>query len=356
MQVNQDHLDAEVVAGWLDGSLDRAARAEAEAHAADCDRCQAVLAAMVRIEPEPARRKAWFTTPVRWALPFATAAAAFTLWVAVNPDPGVSDAPQVTPATTVSPGSPDQAEADRALDSAAPAQPAPAVPPGALPDQQAANTQAAPRAARTRGSQMRKEAASATVPPPAVAETVSSDQVARDRAMRQSELPKAAAVPAPPSGPPAPPPSQARAQTQVVSAPSPPLETTVTSAEKRLQRLGGMALGVREFASPDLAARWRLSANGTIHRSTDEGKTWVLQPSGVTTELLSGFAPTANICWIVGRSGVVLLTIDGATWRRVAFPELVDLRSVTATDARTASVTTADGRVFRTADGGITWH
>jgi hypothetical protein len=168
-----------------------------------------------------------------------------------------------------------------------------------------------------------------------------------------------------------PPPSQAQTQTQtpaqiqeqtqiqsktrMVPA-SPPAEIQAVGRAVGQTGAGGGAFGVREFASPDLAARWRLGAKGTIHRSIDAGQTWVAQASEVTTELLSASAPTANICWIVGRAGVVLLSTDGATWRRVPFPELVDLRSVTATDARTASVTTADGRVFRTTDGGIAWH
>jgi photosystem II stability/assembly factor-like uncharacterized protein len=57
----------------------------------------------------------------------------------------------------------------------------------------------------------------------------------------------------------------------------------------------------------------------------------------------------------VGSAGTVLLSTDGRSWRRVAFPEAVDLRSVTATDQETATVTTADGRVFVTTDGGRTW-
>lgn len=350
--MNQDHLDAEVVAAWLDGSLDRAARAEAEAHAADCDRCQAVLATMVCIEPEPARRKAWFTAPVRWALPLATAAAALSLWVAVNRNPDVPDAPQVTTAMPT-PMAPEQAMSDR--DALAPAQPTPAAPQGLRQDQRAANTPAAPRAARTRGNQ-----------PPALTETVSVDQLARERATPQSELPKAAAAPPAAAPPPPPPPAatalsqaqtqaQTQAQAQIATATRRD-DLAAARSEQRQAAAGAGAFGVREFASPDLAARWRVGANGTIHRSIDAGNTWVAQTSGVTTELLSASAPAANICWIVGRSGVVLLTTDGAIWRRVAFAELVDLRSVTATDARTASVTTADGRVFRTTDAGLTWR
>ena len=37
------------------------------------------------------------------------------------------------------------------------------------------------------------------------------------------------------------------------------------------------------------------------------------------------------------------------------FPEITDLSAVRATDARAASVTTADGRTFGTTDGGSTW-
>jgi photosystem II stability/assembly factor-like uncharacterized protein len=58
---------------------------------------------------------------------------------------------------------------------------------------------------------------------------------------------------------------------------------------------------------------------------------------------------------VVGRNGVVLLSADGRSWRRVAFPEAVDLSTVTAIDVRTASVTTTDGRTFNTADTGLTW-
>jgi len=51
----------------------------------------------------------------------------------------------------------------------------------------------------------------------------------------------------------------------------------------------------------------------------------------------------------------VLLSTDGRSWRRLAFPEALDLRSVSATDDQTATVTAADGRSFVTTDGGETW-
>jgi photosystem II stability/assembly factor-like uncharacterized protein len=52
----------------------------------------------------------------------------------------------------------------------------------------------------------------------------------------------------------------------------------------------------------------------------------------------------------------VLLTTDGRQWRRLTFPVAADLTAVQATDARSATVTSVDGRRFRTADGGATWE
>jgi photosystem II stability/assembly factor-like uncharacterized protein len=59
---------------------------------------------------------------------------------------------------------------------------------------------------------------------------------------------------------------------------------------------------------------------------------------------------------VVGRSGTVLLTTDGRQWRRIVFPIATDLAAVQAVDARAATVTAADGRRFRTVDGGVTWE
>jgi hypothetical protein len=51
----------------------------------------------------------------------------------------------------------------------------------------------------------------------------------------------------------------------------------------------------------------------------------------------------------------VLHTRNGTTFSRVSTPAAVDLVDVTATDVRTATVTAADGRRFRTTDTGATW-
>jgi photosystem II stability/assembly factor-like uncharacterized protein len=109
-----------------------------------------------------------------------------------------------------------------------------------------------------------------------------------------------------------------------------------------------------EIVSPDPSVRWRI-AGSVVERSINGGANWNAVPTGVAAELTAGAAPSTAVCWIVGRGGVVLLTIDGRNWRRVAFPEVTELSAVRATDARTASASTADGRIFSTSDGGVTW-
>jgi photosystem II stability/assembly factor-like uncharacterized protein len=110
-----------------------------------------------------------------------------------------------------------------------------------------------------------------------------------------------------------------------------------------------------EIVSPDLSIRWRIGANGAVERSTDGGSSWVAQSTGIAADLTAGTSPSPQVCWLVGRAGTVLLTSDGLRWQRVRFPETVDLTAVQATDVRTATITTADGRRFSTADGGVTW-
>jgi photosystem II stability/assembly factor-like uncharacterized protein len=119
-----------------------------------------------------------------------------------------------------------------------------------------------------------------------------------------------------------------------------------------------------EIRSPDPNYRWRISPPTVIQRSTDGGKTWsIVDPlraatradGGTAAVLTAGSSPSRDVCWIVGRTGTVLLSTNGATWLRRPFPENVDLTGVRALDGRSATVTAVDGRRFATADGGATW-
>jgi len=109
-----------------------------------------------------------------------------------------------------------------------------------------------------------------------------------------------------------------------------------------------------DVVSSDPRVRWRIAGSAVEH-SRDGGATWTPQAIGVSARLTAGSAPLPEVCWIVGDAGTVVITADGVSWTRVAFPEPVQLASVNATSADAATVTTTDGRVFTTTDRGRTW-
>jgi photosystem II stability/assembly factor-like uncharacterized protein len=101
---------------------------------------------------------------------------------------------------------------------------------------------------------------------------------------------------------------------------------------------------------------WRFGPAGSIERSADSGATWERQVSGATADLLAGSAPSAAVCWAVGRGGVVLRTTDGSTWVQLGSPTADDLFAIVAVDANRATVTTANGKRYATTDAGRTWR
>jgi photosystem II stability/assembly factor-like uncharacterized protein len=100
--------------------------------------------------------------------------------------------------------------------------------------------------------------------------------------------------------------------------------------------------------------RWRITQPAGVERANPPGTPWVTipiaaEPAGL--RLIAGSAPSSLICWIVGESGLVLRSANSSTFVRVPFPEATDLTSVQAASALEATVTTRDGRMFRTSDG-----
>jgi hypothetical protein len=304
-------LEAETLAAWTDDSLSPVERAAVEAHAADCERCLAVLAAIARTTPPSAavRRPSWF--PVRWLAPITAAAVAVAVWVIVQ-EPS-------RPVPLPAPPS------ERAVDAVKPSDPA------GQPERDAAAAAANPLERKAES-----DAASRRV----------TDQTQARQAAKSPAVGGAAAAPqaASPSRP---------ASSTAVAPPPPPVRAEARQERFQAARdaLGASAL----IVSPDANVRWRL-AGRDVERSSDGGRTWQSQPTGSETELLAGAAPAPTVCWIVGRSGLVLRSTDGATWQRLPFPEAtLDLAAVTARDALDATVTGADGRRYRTTDAGKTW-
>jgi hypothetical protein len=334
----------------MDDALLPHEREAAEAHAAGCDRCLAVLAATAQTAPEGGE-SAWWQSLVRarWLVPVTAAAAALTLWIAVDRR-AVSDAPR-----------PEAAVADRlSAPASEPAEPAPdpeqkaAPQPSATPAPPERQLQA-PAVREYRRREADADAAAAEAPAerdradaPALKAPAAKEEQGRRVAKNDQELLASGdkSVSRRPAAAPAPPPRVAADEpVAVTQAP----EAALT--RDRVQRFAAPAVEVR---APDPQVRWRVAAD-TIQRSVDGGLSWEAQISAAGVSLLAGSAPSSTSCWFAGRSGAVFVTADGVTWRRVTAPTSADLTAVAAEDARAATVTTAAGAVYRTSDGGATW-
>jgi hypothetical protein len=176
----------------------------------------------------------------------------------------------------------------------------------------------------------------------------------------------AESIPATSGGAPAPPPPQVSSQSQSVQVMTESIEVSNLPVQNRqvanLTNLNPGALllarttGGVTVSAPGGRVSWRIGQAGVILFSSDAGKTWLVQPSGIITDLLSGSAPSAKVCWLVGRSGTILLTTDkGKHWRKVQPPTQDDFLSVFAVNARQATVSPASG-TYQTTDRGATWN
>jgi hypothetical protein len=344
-------LDAETIAAWVDGGLSGRALEMADAHLAECDRCQSLVGAVGRaaaIAPQPAqarpdRQPRWW---LGWAVPLTAAAAVITVGVAVYRDSGfgVRDAQtEIRDSGAAVKTSPEPPAGQIAVQRAAEPAPQSAAPTAAKQEQ------VTPQATETRLKEEKAE------PPEPTRESVRIDA---DSARQEPVTLNSTASPEAAAGTAAPPqsaPQEARrdaapATAAPAAAPPPAAPPALSPRVASLARM----VTAQEIASPDPQVRWRIRG-AVLEHSVNGGSTWEGVTTNTTAELTAGSAPSSTVCWVVGRAGIVLLSSDGRTWRRVALPEPVDLAAVQATDARTATVTTVDGRTFATADAGGTW-
>jgi hypothetical protein len=107
---------------------------------------------------------------------------------------------------------------------------------------------------------------------------------------------------------------------------------------------------------PNTSVRWRVTLEGAIEHSADAGLTWTTQRPPDDTRWLAGAALSPTTGWIVGAGGAVVVTNDGALWRRTAAPTREDLVVVDAASSQSATVTSVRGRRYQTTDGGNTWE
>ncbi len=334
-------VDAESLGAWMEGGLTSDARAAVEKHAARCARCQALLASIGRTEPDVQPRRWWQSVTARWLVPVAAAATGLVIWMSVGRAPAPSIVPEsrsVEASRTVSP----------------PPQPTRAEPPAA----------SSPPAGSSNQQPPTPVASNATDRATARGERDRRDRQKEDKRLAKTEA-KQAAEPALAGSLPdkAPPPSPPAAPPTLVESVPVTVESARAAPFAGRAVVGGLAI-TADIQSPDPTYRWRMVPPARVQRSIDGGTTWaVVDPlpasirgrDGTPGVLTAGYAPAPDVCWIVGRAGLVLLSTDGVTWQRRAFPEAIDLVAVRAASATNALVTTADGRQFVSTDGGATW-
>jgi hypothetical protein len=377
-RMTQQCVDSEVLAAWVDGGLTDDVRASVETHAAGCARCQALFASMARTAPHEEARPWWRSVTVKWLVPVAAAVTALVVWVEVERSsaPATTAPAQVaqTPAATTPP---ETAAASPALPPAAADKPA-----DARPAPSTDNKQSAVLSRRERIDRLEQDSARSGSQPPRPAEAPTPlGGAARERAdgNRQQastgDMLSRRTTPASPAdapaaaGPPPPVAAPVPVSAQPVTVTAPPTAVAEAAsprppqpAAKALAGLSSVPAATIEIPSPEPNYRWRIAAPSSVQRSTDAGVTWsIVDPLPARASvapapvLLAGSSPSRDVCWIVGRAGLVLLSTDGATWQRRPFPEAVDLIAARASTATNAIVTAADGRQFATSDRGATW-
>jgi hypothetical protein len=152
-----------------------------------------------------------------------------------------------------------------------------------------------------------------------------------------------------------------RAEERFAAAPAaPPAEGAAASRRESdatvpARTLAQAGAPPAEIVAPGGTVRWRILGGRQVERSTTAGRDWTAADIASPELLAAGAAPSPSVCWIVGRGGAVYVTTDGVRFERLPFPETADLIFVTAVDHRTANVSAADGRSWRTVDQGRTW-
>ncbi len=337
-----DCLDAETVSAWVDGALSDGARASVLAHTTSCERCRALVHALVASAPlaqtltpgaAPAstgRRHGW----VRWVVPL-TAAAAATLALAIwlrAPLPGDGAASQVVisrdarPAVGVEPAPADDAvpppeagllpRREPDIERPVPTPDGRAVPMPMRPERAAPAPQAGPAAVAPAAPSSGATAGSAR----AKAGPASTLREAADSVVSNEASP--APIAAPPAG-------------------------AADNARRTVRTL--------EVSGPDAATRWRVVGT-VIEWTRDAGRTWVAVDARLPAPPAAGASPSATVCWLVGPAGLIYRTVDGPNWAPVTPPGAVDITTVDAASGERASITAVDGRRYVTVDGGRTWQ
>jgi hypothetical protein len=386
--VTPECLDAERLAAWSDGGLDAADAERVERHVADCGRCQSMAAAFAASEVSESAREGAATgilpPSARWALPLVAAAAVFLMWVFVPrrtalPTPVQQtaethvDSPALTPAQRLGPVPPASPAAPPPAAEAARPAPARVEAPGPVASPVEAPRSVAPEPPAkdatapiaTSSSALPGNLAAEPLPQEQAGNRDSVDTLNKTNAVEsvpvRAEGGRARAAPAPPAAPTPAIAPNVDAVAEIGVSPGPiefPKATGSTAApppRSAAAAARGAGRSSPEAARPQIL--WRVFPDRRVERSVTGGSSWEAVALDPNVTIVNGAAPSPTVCWLVGRRGVVLRTIDGGRrFDRMDLPDAPDLTTIRAIDELRAVVTTSDGRTYSTVDGGASWR
>jgi len=283
--------------------LNAQSAAEVELHASTCSRCTAVLGALGLTAPVVPAHDAWTLSRVfRWLAPLTAAATAIAIWVLVPNRP-------MTPVS--SPAMQDYQLKSAPMESSAEApkvtEETPkydmASPNAELENQQRRNQE--PQNQELRSPEPRNEASRNHERPNEGSgnrNRNSNPEAAQEQFARAA--PKTLGATAGAAAPEAPPPPAAASARAAASADA--LAETVT-----------MQTDTESSARLDPRIRWRIVVPAAVERSSDGGKTWLRTTLPVATAAAIR-AVDANRAVVTSSDGAVFYTTDGgASWTRV---------------------------------------
>ena len=343
VQRGAECADAAIVAAFVERELSAAERSRWEAHFAGCAYCTAVLGAAARAgqelpQPETSRAR-WWAIPLTGTIAAAALAALFLhlhSLTQTTPSPAiVAESARTDELASVDKRAANLQENAPATLPSAPqmlalnepvAREAPAAAPGnveARDAQQKNSTSAGPRA--------KADQQAAAISERAIGDATS----ALERPVAKKELYGTAIGGA-----------GTASENSPVNLPA--------RSSATLDQATASVVSPIEIRSADGSGVWQIGRGGSISRRV--ATSWEAESSGVASDLIAGSAASSDICWVVGRGGVILRTTDGEHWEKLAPPTTSDFAGVVAQSATSAIVTASDGRRFATIDGGVSWH
>ena len=394
-QAAQGCPDAEFLAAYYELSLAPAEVERFDAHLATCARCRAQIAALVRSEPpdeKPLDAPASWLWNWRWLAPAVTAIAIVSIWVGIRehykatnepieiamtettrqqePDlPSAPIAQRASPARTVTGGAPskpaaapksekklsgsslqglakERGQAPRAAAGTANPDEPPSSARASVGESSAGNATGVVGGVVTAPTPTPNPKEDSTAVPAIVQSAPADSLSAENENATKIAKPRASSAGAATAQ------RQFSLSTKRPASASPLKANTAAADQLAVREVSGQPIVI---ASPDPTKSWRIAVSGAIEVSNDSGVTWQMQRPGIAGAMTSGFAFSSKICWIVGRAGAVLRTVNGADWKQVAAPTTLDLTHVTVWSTKHAQVRAADGSSYVTKDGGKSW-